>query len=197
MSDNLDTAPVVNNRPWRLAALSAVVVIVLVAVWLVARGGSHETAPAGARAAVAPSAFAAREMTPAGLAATARRLSRPVYWLGARKPGRYEATLTTSGRFYVRYLPPGVPVGARNVEATTVGTYPVRNGFQALEVAARRAGSHLRRLPGNGIMVTVAGRPRSAYVSYPGAQYEVEVFDPVARRAGQSVLSGRLQAVGR
>ena len=56
----------------------------------------------------------------------------PLYWAGRRSEFTYELTRTADGNVYVRYLPPGIPVGAREPNYLTIGTYPRPRALRAL-----------------------------------------------------------------
>lgn len=96
-------------------------------------GGELKLVP-GATAAPALEQGVPRAVTVADLKALGSSLVQPIYWVGPRARTTYE--LTRKGtNIFLRYLPRGVPVGAKQT-ALTVGTYRVPKAFAATDVAA-------------------------------------------------------------
>jgi hypothetical protein len=136
-----------------------------------------------------PFAVSARALTKLALAA-----HQPIYWAGVEPNYTYELTQTSQRWFLVRYLPPGVEVGAGK-PYLTVATYPVTNAFAAVGRLARAKDAVSINLSGGGLAVVNAHFPKSIYLAYPGSNYQVEVFDPSLARARQLVSSERIAAV--
>lgn len=125
----------------------------------------------------------------AQLAQLAKLVDHPVYWAGPRPGFSYELTSTRDGRFFVRYLPKGVAAGDPRPNFLVVGTYSRTGSFGALKRIANRNASV--ELPNKGLMVESA-KPQSAYIGYPGAKYQIEVFAPVSDLARKLVLKGTI-----
>jgi len=53
----------------------------------------------------------------------------------------------------------------------------------------------VRRVAGGGIVVVSSQSPKSVYLGFPGQDYQVEVYDPSARRALRLATSGRVRPV--
>jgi hypothetical protein len=128
------------------------------------------------------------------LSALADAVGHPVYWAGER-PGDYELTVSPDGSIFIRYLPEGVPVGSREVTSLTVATYPYTDAFATLRAAAKQLGAIRDRTPDGGIVVGNKGTPNTAYVAYPDADYQIEVYDPEAGRAFELATSGEIETV--
>jgi hypothetical protein len=180
-----------NTRQTRLlyflGALVVAAALALVVIWIFGRGGGGKVSlPAGQ----GPAA-----VSQAQLKELAAETNHKVYWAGP-KPGAYELTRTTDGRIYVRYLPSAAKVGDRSAKYLTVGTYAGKNPFRSLQRAARRRGAVALKLGNNGLLVFNASTPKSVYFSYPGANYQVEVYDPSPEQARTLVLSGAIKPVG-
>src|SRR5437016_12506610 len=84
--------------------------------------------------------------TKAQLAALAKQVGHDIFWAGARRGYTYELTHTTDGNVYIRYLPPGVPVGAGSADFLAVGTYPQPNAFGTIQQAEKRQGETIKRI---------------------------------------------------
>jgi hypothetical protein len=137
---------------------------------------------------------AATATSPAGLKSLSGSLGHPIYWAGPKKRYTYEVTRTVGGQVYVRYLPPGVKIGAKK-PYLTVGTYPFHGAFGAILALEKRKNAVKIKL-GNGGLAVVDIDPKSIHLAYPGSQFEVEVFDPSPARARQVVSSGQIVAIG-
>jgi hypothetical protein len=167
----------------RLGAVAAVLVAAGVVSWLlVDMGGSP------------PKAGQPRAATVQALEALATSAGYPIYWAGLQPDTSYELTQTRLG-VYIRYLPTNVRVGDEGGKHLIVATYPMKDGYTALEAVAARKGSVVTRLPRGGLAVAAAGRTKDVYLSYPGAAYQVEVYDPTPGRARALVEAGRVRPI--
>jgi hypothetical protein len=117
-----------------------------------------------------------------------------LHWAGRRAGFRLELT-QIGRRVFIRYLPRRVELGDRRAAFLAVGTYAQENAFAELQAASRRVGALALGLPGRGLAVYDRTRPTSVYVGYPGADYQVEVYDPDAATARRLVVSGRVTSV--
>jgi len=133
-------------------------------------------------------------VSPRSLAKLATAAQRPIYWAGPEPGKTYELTKTTQGGFLVRYLPPGAPIGVATPQLT-IGTYPFAQPLAAIKRLSLAKGATLIHLAGGGLAVADPHFPNSVYAAFPGANYEVEVFDPSLARARQLVTSGQIVAV--
>lgn len=130
-------------------------------------------------------------VTPSQLHALAASAGHPIFWAGAFN-GTYELTTIADGRTYVRYLPPGIPLGDPSLHLT-VGTY-VRPSppFDAVRSAAIKKHATIVTLKDGALAVQYRQRPQSVYLVFPGALYEVEVYDPVGATALHLATTGKV-----
>jgi hypothetical protein len=133
-------------------------------------------------------------VSPKSLAKVATAAQRPIYWAGPLPNMTYELTKTSQGGSLVRYLPPGVAIGAPTPQLT-VGTYPFAKPLAAIRRLSLAKGATLINLAGGGLAVADPHFPKSIYLAFPGSNYEIEVFDPSLARARQLVTSGQIIAV--
>ena len=173
-------------RRLRAGAVVAVVLATAFGAWLVLRGGDDGAAPAGP---VSSRASAAQLRT------LPEETGHPVYWAGTRAGHTYELTRPTDGNVYVRYLPPGVRVGAAQPDYLTIGTYPRPRALGGLRRVASRPDAVSFRVAGGGIAVYGRGRPRSVYLAFPGKNVQVEIYDPSPQRARRLARSGQVQPI--
>jgi hypothetical protein len=118
----------------------------------------------------------------------------PVYWAGLRSPSTFELTRTADGRVFLRYLPPGVPVGV-DTGHLTIGTYPVAHAYTITRALAHRGSAVMVKATGGAVAFYDVGSPTNVYVAYPGSSYQIEVYDPSAAEARALVSSGQVAAV--
>lgn len=135
-----------------------------------------------------------RAASPAQLRSLATTLGHPIYWIGQKRGYTYELTRTSQGQVYIRYLPPGVQVGATG-QYLTVATYPFPGAFDAILRLARHQNTATLKLANRGRAVIDPTNPKSIHFAYPGSNYEIEVFDPSPVRARQIVSSGQVTAI--
>ena len=175
-------------RRLRIGAAIAIALIVAFGAWLIFRdGGDDKSEPTG------PVSSAT---TVAQLRTLPSETGHDIYWAGRRSDYTYELTRTTDGNVYIRYLPPGVPVGDSKPDYLTIGTYPRAKALNGLRRLARRSGNVSFPLEGGGLAVYSRGRPNSVYLAYPGDPVQVEVYDPSAQRARRLAREGRVRPIG-
>lgn len=117
----------------------------------------------------------------------------PIYWAGPRAGTRYEVTVTDDGATYVRYLPDGVLAGSNN-RYLTVGTYGSLDGYDAL-ADAKKKDADIELSKTGAVIATFHSAPDSTYFAFPKADFQVEVFSPVAGQARQLTDSGAITLV--
>jgi hypothetical protein len=132
--------------------------------------------------------------TASDIGAVGRALGHPLYWLGPTARDTYELTEDPDGRVYVRYLPPGVRLGA-SAPYLTVATYPMTNAYAVTTVASKQADTTTISLPG-AVAFYAPSRPDSVYVAFKGAKAQIEVYDPSGITSRRLVAARKLTALG-
>jgi hypothetical protein len=180
----------------RIGAVVAIALAAAFAVWLLVRGNDDSSSRSTTAKTTTTAPTGPMAATPAALSALADEAGHPIYWVGPQQNRTYELTRTSSGRIFIRYLPPGAEVGNRSASYTIVGTYPVENAFEVLQRLSTQPGEKSVPAPGGGLAVYSTSSPGNVYVAYPGSDVQIEVFDPSAKRALRLVTSGRVAPVG-
>jgi hypothetical protein len=180
----------------RVGAVVVVAGAAAIVVWLVVRNNEDQnagTTPTSPTTAVAPSSVvrASRQ----ALARLSQLKRRPIYWAGPKQNMKLELTQTAGGRIYLRYLPLNVKLGDRRGRYLIVGTYPVRDAFQAIQKAADEPGGHLLRLRRGVLGVYNNSSPTNVYFAIRGSNFQIEVYDPNPRRALALVRSGNIRPI--
>jgi hypothetical protein len=184
----------------RIGAVVAIAVAIGLIVWLVVgRGGSNNstasstnsagpsTAKAGAAQYIGPVVESQKQ-----IADYAKKIGQSIYWAGPQKGYTYELTRTANGNAYVRYLPKGAKAGAPGGNYTIVVTYPFNNSYEVLK---KVSGNDVIKVPGGGVAVVAGGYPRSVRMSFPGVNYQIEVYTPSPARSIALALSGNIKPV--
>ena len=171
--------------------------------WLAITGG-HGSSP---RASVAAgSAASSRSTAPipgspvvfdeSALKARVHTLRQPVFWAGPEQKRRYEFR-RANGNVFVRYLPAGVRPGAAADQFLMIATYPYPDANAAAMKAIKDSPSlRYREVPNGGLAVVDPDAPTSVFLTFPGLDYQIEIFSPSPTRARDVAVSGRVKAIG-
>ncbi len=134
--------------------------------------------------------------TPADIRTFAQQVGHPIYWAGPRPGYTYELSTTSNGSVFVRYLPAGAKVGDPRADFLTVATYPFPGAFAAVTKAAAAGGvAGTIKLAHGGIGAVDGSYPKSIHIAYPGASYQIEVYDPSPSTDRKLVASGAISPV--
>jgi hypothetical protein len=183
----------------RVGAVAAIAVGAGLGAWaFVAHNNDDSSSPAEpAAAAPVATTATARPIAPVGLSAKGLRtltasIDQPIYWAGPKPGYVYELTRTSTGKIFIRYLPPGTRVGSKQGTELIVATYPFHNALKALKALT---GSKKLAIPRGGIAIVDRGHPQSVHLAFPGADNQVEVYDPSPARSLAIARSGSVQPV--
>jgi hypothetical protein len=173
---------------FRLGAVIAVAVAAGFLVWLLV---IRDTGSSGVAAGGGPVAASQEDLT-----ALQDKLGHPIYWAGEQSDKQLELTETEDGKVYVRYLDPGTEIGEPKAAFLTVATYPLQNGFDALQKVSKRPGASVAHVDNGGLVVSNRDAPNSVYLAYPDQKLQVEVYDPNPGAGLELVKSGAVVPVG-
>jgi hypothetical protein len=163
----------------------AVILAAVLVGWLLVRGDNAPTTPTFLS--TGPALVSAAQLERASAA-----LGSPIYWAGPRDGYSYELTVTSGGRVYLRYLPQGVKAGDPRANFLTVGTYRGDDAYADLQLASTGKTVHSTRLAGGDLMVAPKRLPKSVYLAFSGAPYQVEVYDPAAGHSQMLATNGSI-----
>jgi hypothetical protein len=157
---------------------------------------STQAAPSARPTTPTPNTGIVTRATAQTLSGLSKALGRPVYWSGPRPSSTYELTLASNAqRVYVRYLPPGVPLGSPRPDYLSIGTYSIRGAAAALRARAKQPGGVSLKLPHGAVGFYSTARPTSVYMAFPGTNEQIEVYDPSAEVALRTAESGIVRPV--
>ena len=164
---------------FRTAALITIAVAAGLVLWLALRN----TGSGGGKA-----------VSAADLQKLATSVGHPVFWLGQVDGDTNELTRRSDGSIIVRYLPPGVGVGAQG-QYWSIATYPFPSAYSGIQRALRAGGATRIKLAHGGLAEYLNTNPNNVHAAYPGYAYQVEVFAP-GGQAVALVQAGRLTSFG-
>ena len=181
----------------RIGAVVALAIAAAFVIWLIVRGNDNSSsATTTTDTTPTVNAIGPVAATHAALRSLSAKSDQPIYWVGPRPGQTYELTRTTSGKTYIRYLPPGAEIGNKRADYTIVGTYPTQDAQKVLKDLAKQPGEKSVSTPGGGFAVYSTAHPTNVYVAFPGSDVQIEVFDPSAAKALRLVTTGRVAPVG-
>jgi len=127
------------------------------------------------------------------LKSLAGSLGHPIYWAGPKKRYTYELNRNPNGNLFIRYLPPGVRIGAKR-QYLSVATYPYTDALAGIQRVAKQKGQRTIKLSGGGLAVYDPKNPKDVHLAFRGSNYQVEVYDPTGK-APQLVSSGQITVI--
>ena len=78
----------------------------------------------------------------------------------------------------------------------TIATYPMTNAFAITRKTSNGPGAVKLTLPNGGIAVYSGKQPTNIHMAYPGANVQIEVYDPSGKVPQKLVASGLVAPVG-
>jgi hypothetical protein len=98
---------------------------------------------------------------------------------------------------FLRYLPAGVRPGAAQEQFLMIATYPYPDAHTAARKAIKESPSlRYREVPNGGLAVVDPDAPTSVFLTFPGVDYQIEVFSSSPARARDIAASGRVTKIG-
>jgi hypothetical protein len=165
--------------PFRTGAVIAIAVAAGLILWLALR----DTGSGNAKAVSAED-----------LQKLATSVGHPVFWLGQVDGDTNELTRKSDGSIIIRYLPPGVGIGAQG-QYWSVATYPFPGAYAGIQRALKAGGATQIKLAHGGLAEYLNTNPNNVHAAYPGYAYQVEVFAP-GGQAVALVQQGKLTSFG-
>ena len=175
----------------RVALIVLIALLAAAVAWALVAGGGDDEDNGGTEGDPAE----ARIVAAAELAEIAAASDAPIYWAGERPGTELEYDEGAGDRVYVRYLTEGAEAADPRPAFLTIATYPLADPAGALQANARRTNTKVQRARGGALVWVNPDRPQSVYLAEPGAEHQVEVYDPLPRRALSLALSGEVVPV--
>ena len=175
----------VGGARFRLGALIAILAIGGIVLWLALSGDDDNASTAQGSNAV--------EISQDGLSNLASSLNQPIYWIGPKDGVKYEL-VRRSNQILVGYVPSDQEVGKADPH-TVIGTYQMSDAYGVTQRAADQPGTVKIPAPNGGVAFYNQAYPLSAFVSYPGSDFQIEVYDPKAGAARRLVRTAAVTTV--
>lgn len=176
----------------RISAVVAVVLAVGLLAWLLLiKGGDDSDSSSEASA----PAQAVSVVSESGLLGALKGVGYPIYWAGPRVEVEYEVSRPSPDRTYIRYLPKGEEAGTEK-PFLTVGSYKQPDALARIKELGQEPGAVLVQADGGGSAYAEGPEATSAYLSFPGVDTQIEVFDPQGGEALDLIRSGAIVPVG-
>jgi hypothetical protein len=171
----------------RIAGVLALVAVAALAGWyFLIRDGAGSVPQPGAGPV---------EASASSLESLQDRVGHSVYWAEPTSGTKLEATETSDGRIFVRFLHEDGAIGDPNPGFLTVGTYQVENAARVVEELAAVKGALTSSTPDGRLVVTNRNTPTSVYLADPGENLQVEIYHPDPSRAFELATSGQIVPV--
>jgi len=188
----MNDAPQTQQRsrlgPLRVALIVLIALLAVAVAWALIAGGDDDEGSGATEGDPAP----ARIVSAAELSDIAAVSDTPIYWAGERPGTELEYDEGIGDRVFVRYLTGGAEAGDPRPAFLTIATYPLADPAEALQANARRTNTRVQRARGGALVWVNPDRPQSVYLAEPGSTHQVEVYDPLPRRALRVALSGEV-----
>ena len=112
-----------------------------------------------------------------------KKLGVDVYWAGPVSGAKYTLAVPAEGQAYVRYLPNGDGLTDTQPNYVVIATYTTTDAFRATQAAGNQSnGVTFINAEGAAVYYN-KDTPTNVYVAYPNLNYQIEVFNPIAKTA--------------
>jgi hypothetical protein len=131
------------------------------------------------------------------LSDSVKKLGVTVYWAGPVNGAKYALSVPGDGQAYVRYLPNGKGIEDTAPNYVVIATYKTADAFQATQSASNSTSGVTFINPEGAAVYYNKTVPTNVYVAYPGKNYQIEIFDPIAKTALEiASKNGALKVIG-
>lgn len=122
-------------------------------------------------------------LTESELIDAVKKLGVDVYWAGPVNGAKYTLAVPAEGQAYVRYLPNGDGLTDTQPNYVVIATYTTTDAFRATQAAGNQSnGVTFINAEGAAVYYN-KDTPTNVYVAYPDLNYQIEVFNPIAKTA--------------
>jgi len=122
-------------------------------------------------------------LTESELIDAVKKLGVDVYWAGPVSGAKYTLAVPAEGQAYVRYLPNGDGLTDTQPNYVVIATYTTTDAFRATQAAGNQSNGVTFINPEGAAVYYNKDTPTNVYVAYPNLNYQIEVFNPIAKTA--------------
>ena len=122
-------------------------------------------------------------LTESELSAAVKKIGVTAYWAGPVKGAKYTLSVPSDGQAYIRYLPNGEGLTDTNPNYVVIATYATTNAFEATQSAGNQTnGITFVNTDGAAVYYNKT-TATNVYLAYPGKNFQIKIFDPIAKTA--------------
>ena len=136
-------------------------------------------------------------LTESQLIATVKAAKATIYWTGPQGDTRYLLTIDQTGSGIVRYIPIKASVSAATNTTRMVATYSAKGAYAKSVSVSTKSGTSTFQNADKSLVFYKTADTNDIFMAFPGKDFQVEVFDPVAGQAlSLAVLAGQVRPIG-
>lgn len=189
----------VTARDYQFAGIGAVIMLVLVIFFSAIFGVDFSLGRNSVGSTIVSTEAQSGQvaLTEAQLRAEVKKITVPVYWVGAQAGALYTLENQANTRIFVRYLPDGKIPPQGEASKRIVGTYILKGAFDSTKQAGTTIANGIGYINDDGAAVYYnSTSPTNVYVAFPNVDAQIEIFDPTKGIAVQLATSkGTLQQI--
>jgi len=112
-----------------------------------------------------------------------RQIKQRVYWVGPMSGARYTINAQNFNSIYVRYLPDGKGISDQTPRYRVIATYKETNAYNSTLSAGNQANGLSFTKPDGRVVYYNKQVPTNVYVAFKSDPYQMELFDPDAKKS--------------
>lgn len=120
-------------------------------------------------------------LTESELIAAVKKIGVTAYWAGPVKGAKYTLSVPSDGQAYIRYLPNGEGLTDTNPNYVVIATYATTNAFEATQSAGNQTNGITFVNTDGAAVYYNKSTATNVYLAYPGKNFQIEIFDPIAK----------------
>ena len=112
-----------------------------------------------------------------------KQIKQKVYWVGPMGGAKYTINAQNFNSIYVRYLPDGKGISDQTPRYRVIATYKEANAYNSTLSAGNQANGLSFTKPDGRVVYYNKQVPTNVYVAFKTDPYQIELFDPDAKKA--------------
>ena len=112
-----------------------------------------------------------------------KKLNVDVYWSGPQKGSLYTLNAQNLDMIYVRYLPGGRNISNTAPKFRVIATYNVEDAYNQTLLAGKQKSSYSVITTSGRALFFLQSRPTNIYLAKKGDSHQIEIFDPIPKKA--------------
>ena len=112
-----------------------------------------------------------------------RAIKQRVYWAGPMSGAKYTINAQNFNSIYVRYLPNGSGISDQTPRYRVIATYKEANAYNSTLSAGNQSNGLSFTKPDGRVVYYNKQVPTNVYVAFKSLPYQIEIFDPDAKKS--------------